>query len=412
MRVSNGRALVVIVLGLLVLLSLAARAEAQSTGILEGQVVNGTAGGPDAGGGLLVTLHVLQGDAEVDTLESTTDAGGRFRFEGLDTEAGLEYWPEVFYQDVGYSSAEPYQFDGGQTTLDASVAVYETTAEDSGIRLDSVHMIVESFGEVLRISEIHLLGNSGDRTYVGGKVEEDERATVFIPLPEQAVGLAFEDDESGERFVETEDGVWDTEPVPPGPESSLLFFSYHLMVTGETVTLERRFAYPVANLSMLVAQPGLTLRSDQLLMQGTELFQGRQYEFHVGQGLGPDQPLSLEFTLLADEAGSQEPSSSIAAGGQPSLAGASTRGNQELLLWLGLALSALVVLGAAIYPVVTRPPASVSATALDLTTDPKGRRLVAELADLEEAFEAGEVDKVTYERQWTEISDRLKSLQQ
>jgi hypothetical protein len=412
MRASNGRALVVVVLGLLVLLSLAARAEAQSTGILEGQVVNGTAGGPEAGGGLLVTLHVLQGDAEVDTLESTTDAGGRFRFEGLDTGAGLEYWPEVFYQDVGYSSAEPYQFDGGQTTLDASVAVYETTAEDSGIRLDSVHMIVESFGEVLRISEIHLLGNSGDRTYVGGKVEEDERATVFIPLPEQAVGLAFEDDESGERFVETEDGVWDTEPVPPGPESSLLFFSYHLMVTGETVTLERRFAYPVANLSMLVAQPGLTLRSDQLLMQGTELFQGRQYEFHVGQGLGPDQPLSLEFTLLADEAGSQEPSSSIAAGGQPSLAGASTRGNQELLLWLGLALSALVVLGAAIYPVVTRPPASVSATALDLTTDPKGRRLVAELADLEEAFQAGEVDKVTYERQWTEISDRLKSLQQ
>ena len=40
--------------------------------------------------------------------------------------------------------------------------------------------------------------------------------------------------------MEVDGGLVDTEPVPPGSESSLVFFSYHLMVTGETVPLERR----------------------------------------------------------------------------------------------------------------------------------------------------------------------------
>ena len=40
-------------------------------------------------------LHVLAVDDEVDTLETVTDAGGRFRFEGLDADAGLDYWPEA-----------------------------------------------------------------------------------------------------------------------------------------------------------------------------------------------------------------------------------------------------------------------------------------------------------------------------
>ena len=103
---------VMVLLALVMLLVLTAASQAQGIGVLEGQVVNGTAGAPEVGAGVPVLLHVYQADIKVDSLETTTDAGGIFRFEELDTDAGSEYRPEVIYLDVSYSSAEPFQFDG------------------------------------------------------------------------------------------------------------------------------------------------------------------------------------------------------------------------------------------------------------------------------------------------------------
>ncbi len=402
-------------------------AQAQGAGILEGQVVNGTAGGPQAGAGMAVTLRVYPRDtevpqAQVDALETTTDASGSFRFEGLDTDTSLEYRPEVVYLQVPYTSAEPYRFDdartpSAQTTLTATITVYETTDDDSAVDLDSIHLIAESFGEVLRISEIHLFGNAGDRTYVGRAGDEEQATTVHIPLPGNAVGLAFQESTSDERFIEVEGGLMDTGPVLPGEETSLAFFSYHLMATtfgagSETITLERRFAYPVSSLNVLVAQPGLDLRSEQLTARGLELFQGRQYAFYGTEDLAADTPLVMELVPVPDEAGGQSAEGASATGGQ-NVTVASARGNQEVLRWLGFGLLGLAVIGAVVYALARgRAPATsadVVASTPDLFADPESRRLLADLADLEEAFEAGQVDGATYERRRAELFEALKS---
>jgi hypothetical protein len=399
-----------VVLGLLLLTwaPLAAPARAEGAGILDGQMVNGTAGGQDPGSGLTVLLYVYRGDLEEDTLETTTDAGGRFRFDGLDTDVGLQYWPEAVYGGVPFSGAEPLRFGDETATLNTTITVYETTDDDGAIRLDSVHIIAESFGEVLRISEIHLLGNAGDRAYIGSAGDAGQGATIFIPLPEQAVGVAFGEGEAADRFIEVEGGLASTEPVAPGPESSLIFFSYHLMVTGETVPLERRFSYPVTNLNMLVAHPGLRLNSEQLQSMGIELFQGRQYEFHVTQDLAADAPLLMEFVPV-EAVGGAGTSDMPPSSGQ-AVAGAATRGSQRLLLWIGIGLAALAVLAAMLYSQVTRPAVRAPVSGPNLSKDPAARRLVAELASLEESFEAGDLDDATYERQRSGLLEELRSL--
>ncbi len=397
-----------VALGLLLLLSLAVPAWAQEAGILEGQVVNGTAGGPDVGTGVAITLHVLQGTTEVDTLETTTDADGRFYFEGLDTDPTLAFWVEAIYLDVSYSNSEVVQFASDQDVLEVTVTVYETTEDDSAVALDSVHLIAQSFGQVLRITEIHLFGNKGDRTYVGRVDDSGQRTTVYIPLPESAVGLAFELEPSEDRFVDLQDGVLDTEPVPPAPNASQVVFSYHLVVAADSIPLERRFAYPVSSLSALIAQPGLMLSTDQMQSRGTEFFEDQQYEFYTSQGLAADTPLTLELLPVPDTAsmpGTQGDSSSSV-----SLASLPARGNQELLRWFGFVLAGLAVLGAVIYTLITVPPRPVRALAPKLTANPKARELLAGLADLEDAHEAGQVDETTYERQRTEKYEALKSL--
>lgn len=383
-------------------------AQAQERGTIEGQVVNGTAGAPEVGEGVAVVLHVDLGDSETTPLETTTDGEGRFRFDGLDTDPDLEYWPEAIYLDVPYSVVSPLRFEDGQPSLSATLTVYETTSDDSAISLSSVHSIVESFGEVLRITEIHLLSNSGDRAYVGGSDDQNPDTTVSVPVPENAVGLSFEEDTQGGRFVEVEGGLRDTAPVPPGSETSLIFMSYHLMVAGDTIPLERRFAYPVANLNMLVAQPGLTLRSEQLESRGTQLFQDRQYEFFVAENLGPETPLVIELIPVADpsagaEAGGMAPSGAQGATGP-------TRGNQGVLLWIGFSLAGLAIVGAVVYSASSARPAPAHRSASSVASDPRAQRMLSELAKLEEALEAGQVDEETYESQRTEIYGKLKSL--
>jgi hypothetical protein len=410
-------ALAAILIGLTLTLALGGPVSAQAAGVLEGQVVNGTSGGAEVGAGVRVVLHVAQDNSEVKSLETTTDATGHFRFEGLDTNESFAYWTEALYKDVPYSSTQTFSFGAGETTLSTTVSVYETTRDDSAISIGPVHLIAESFDQVLRISEYHLFGNQGDRTYIGGG---DEAAgatvpptmTVFIPLPETAVGLSFGDAAEAERYVQVEGGLMDTQPVPPGEQTSIASFSYHLLVAGDTVPLERRFAYPVTGLNLLIAQPESadtqrwTVKSDQLESMGTQSLMDRQYEVFVAQDLAPDTPLLLEFVPAIGAASS---AAEVPVSSSQGTTGASIKGNQGLLLGFGLALAALAVIGAVVYPQVVKRPAPVRRQARALSSEPEARRLLAELADLEAAFEEGRVDEESYERRRAEIYEKLRS---
>ena len=395
-----GAVIVVLVLGRVI----PVRLLAQGSGVLEGTVVNGTAGGPAIGAGVVVKLYVLQGSTEVQTLETTTDGQGRFRFEGLDTDPALEYWPEAVYLDVPTSNGQGYQFGEGETLIDATLTVYETTTDDADIRIGSVHVVAESFGQVLRLSEIYFFGNAGDRAYVGSPGEDGRPRTVFVPLPAGAMGVGFDDDVSAERFVQDADGLWDTEPIPPGTETSLVFFSYHLVVAGDTVPLEHRFAYPVGSLNVMLVQPGLTLRSDALESLGPEMLGDRQYELYGARDLSPDAPLALEFVPTA---GSGAMPASPAGAGQ-TVPGISASGNQPALRQIGFALAFLAVAAVLAYAFLSkgRPPQLVPEPA----PEAPARRLLVDLADLEDAYEAGQVTEADYARQRAQIYESLQAL--
>lgn len=406
---STKRRLGWLALGLLLALALAIPALAQDTGVVEGQAVNGTDGGPAVGEGLPVVLRAMQGELEAGAQETTTDASGGFRFDGLDTSPGLEYWLEVAYLDVLYS-AGPFRFDGDQSTLETTVSVHETSEDGSGVVLDSVHIIAQSFGQALRVTEIHLFGNRSDRTFIGPETDSatGQRETVFIPLPNIAVGLGFEEGTAGDRYVEVPGGIVDSYPVPPGSETSVAFFSYHLMVTGDVVELEREFAYPVESLSVLAAQPGLDLSSDQLQPMGPQAFQDQQYNFYVGGSLDAGQPLAM--ALLPGEL--ESPAGAVPAAGSETATGLTAQGNQGTIRVIGFVLVGLAVVGAVAYAAGAKAPSAADRNTPQLSSKPEARRLLAELADLDDAHDAGAVDDADYERQRAEIHEALKALWQ
>ena len=81
-----------------------------------------------------------------------------------------------------------------------------------------------------------------------------------------------------------------------------------------------------------------------------------------------------------------------------------------MLRWIGFVLMGLAVVGVVVYAATAKRPATAAASGPNLSSDPKARLLVAELADLDEAFEAGNLDEAIYERQRAEKREALKSL--
>jgi hypothetical protein len=140
---------------------------------------------------------------------------------------------------------------------------------------------------------------------------------------------------------------------------------------------------------------------------GQEDFEGQQYQVFIGSGLAEDAVLALELVPMPDGAGAGDMESAPSGQGA---AGMETRGNQGLLRWFGFVLAGLAVVGAVVYSMISRRPRTSAISMPRLAANPETRRLLAQLADLEDAYESGQVDEATYERQRAETFEVLKSL--
>lgn len=396
-------AAMVIALGLLLAVLLAAPAFAQEAGTLRGTVSNGSSGGAPIGEGITLTLHVYQDDVEVETRPGTTEAIGQFSFDGLSTAAGRAYRVEAFYLGIGYFAPvdSVLTFSSGETALTGDVTVYETTGDAAQITIDSGHLIAESLGPMLRVSELYLFGNTGDRTYVGTLGADGQLSTVHVPLPPGAVGVAFGEDDAPDRYIVGEDGVRDTTPVRPGQETALVFFSYHVPVEEQSLRFERSYDYPVGLLNVLLAQPGLALSGDRLQARGPQSFQGRQYEQYAAVNLPAGSVLAFDLAVTASEA----------AGGTETgpAAGQPVSDQQGLIGTIGLILAGLAASGALGYGLAARPQPAGGAGAVP-EANPEARRLLAQVAALDDAFEAGEIDEETYRGERAAIVEAIGRL--
>jgi len=147
------------------------------------------------------------------------------------------------------------------------------------------------------------------------------------------------------------------------------------------------------------------------LDEGLQTFQDREYAFYTTQELAVGEELVLNFTVdqaaAAGEAmpGTEDPTS-------PEATTPAEEGQQSLLRTLGLLLAGLAVVAAVVYPLVTkRPRAALPAAARPGAasgSSPRRQRLIAELADLEDARDAGRVDEAAYEQRRAQIYEELR----
>lgn len=364
---------------------------AAGDGRLAGQVVNRTAGG-GAPAGALVTLFPFANFQEQRTLETTAGPDGAFSFEGLPTGAQFAYIVTADYGGQPFGS-DVITFPTDTLQVDLTVPVWESSSTPGDIRVELAQLFVEPHQGNLLVGELYRVAHQGDRVYTGSEpVAPGRNAVLRFNLPAEASALVLDGGEIGQRFIRTNDGVIDTQPLYPGSKQILM--RYLLPYSGATAELERPMPYPVDNLSVLVVD-GPTVDTD-LQAAEQQTIQDQLWNNFVAADLAAGQQISLRLRGL--EKASAAASAADAAPAGSGLSTAVVAYHPPLVAAVAL-LAGLLALGVFVaYAVARRPqPAASLASAQPLQAATADRQeLLRSIARLDDRYTAGELDEASY----------------
>lgn len=363
--------------------------ETPLAGSIVGQVINGTPGA-SAPGGLEVTLHGFDGQQEVVSQIVETDAQGGYRFDELEIVAGRLFIISVEYTGIRYAS-EVLHLGSADEPLDLPVTVFESTTDPSAIRADQIHVLLDfPRPDSVRVIELWVLRNLGDRTLA----HSSEGGGIEIPLPAGAENLRFEDSLFAERYEAAPGGFTYAPALRPGDNGIQIVFSFDLPYP-RSLDFRQDVPYDVSMVTILAPEIGPAVSAPGLVDRGPRQVTGQvvhQYNIDLESG----QPLAFAIRGRA-------PGDSILPQGV----------DPELLI--GAAAFLAVIVGLALWmrpwrrQDTGRSFLDDDGAPLEVPADER-RRLVAMIAELDEALEAGELDEAEHQVRRTSLKTELLNL--
>lgn len=256
-------------------------------GVITGALLFG-ADAPQQVEGGNVFLDAYLGFEQIASFTATVSADNTFRFADLAVDPNITYLATVLADGISYSSSM-LSLSPDQPTAATSVTIYAVTDSPDAIRINRAHWILESQPGALVVVQIYLVGNDGERTFIGRTVEGvDAPVTFGFPVPADAVEVSFENGALGGRFRRVGDMVYDTMPVVPGKNSQQVIVQYAIPHDGATLDVKQEFVYPVDSLSLLIANyPGLRVDAPALTFDSIQNIQGAEYQLWGQTAFGP-----------------------------------------------------------------------------------------------------------------------------
>lgn len=391
-------------LGLLLAVPVAAQG---NTGTLKGRILNQTTGAA-VPANQSVTLQIYDNRQFTQQLTAQADAAGAYQFTGLSTSDTLSYTVATVYNGIPYES-DPVGFTAGVITLEADLAIYETSESDAALSTSRLHAFIDFVDDrTLQVTELYILNNDSDRVFIGTPVHltSTARATLRFTLPAGATNLRLREGIVGEDVIATATGFVTTLPIYPGLNQFL--FAYDLPFTRPNFKFERVLDYSPVSTSILIADQGQRVSSPNLETRPKVPAQMGNYYHLAGTNLERGTALVIEMTGIPDRlvptvediATPEQTTPDTRTLGVILLAASLVLG----ALALGMALRQRAAIAPAIRETSTLRPATPAVTA------DRRQRLIDELATLDDDFEAGRIPEADYRRLRQEKKAQLLAL--
>jgi mono/diheme cytochrome c family protein len=357
------------------------------SGLLFGQVTNGTTGEPQGGLEALVRAFDPNTFSVAEVYSTTVAADGTYELEVVDVPQEWVYMATVNLDGIAFSSDIARLSESlPEAVLD--LTVFEQTTDSSIVSVEQLHIIMEVVDNQLVVNELFTFSNNSAEVYVG-ETGDLEAGTIRVPLPSEAQAPSFQRGfGSLDSFVPADelfasgDGWRDTVPLRPGRGVLNLLASYSVPYDNG-MELVLPIAYDTRVTTIIMPDAGVRLEGDWQMSETVES-QGEPFLQYVGNELAAGEELVLAFT------------------GRPRVIAPSERdSNTELIIG---AIVLVTVLGAAVL-IGFR----VRQRAFEREEEDR-EALLQELAELDEAYGRGDLDEATYHEERQAIKDELLSI--
>jgi len=264
-------------------------------GSLAVRATQGTPGGPPIGA-LPVTVELYHRGMLFNTIDAQLDEHGVTVLEGL--PAGMDVQPvvRVIYKDMTYQKVGAMMNAANpQQSLD--VICYEPTNDTPDWAVRMWHVMMDRRPPGLFVTELVVVENPGDRTWLGTTGVGPQPITTSFALPEQAREVTL-----GQGFHE-----WCCTTHTPGslvnhlplmPEMTQFKFSYVIPAEDDSVTLDIVAPAPADQVMVVFPDDIKVQHVEGLTLSGTDRGGPRPVVAYTTANLGRGQRASLVLTGL------------------------------------------------------------------------------------------------------------------
>jgi len=366
------------------------------TGVVKGQLINGSGGSlPED---ITVTLHGLDHMEIISTATTTSNEDGTYVFEEV------EFAPDRVYVVTAELNGATYGSDvsivePGQEVIELPVTIYQTTSDNSSLSIDRLHVFFDfSRPDVVQVVELYVISNPSDLTVVPS---EEGAGSIEFTLPVGASNLQFQDGTLGGRYIPTDSGFADTNPILPGQGGYQVMYAFDMPYANK-LELEQTFNLPVEAMIIMTPSDGVKLRSKYLQDTGSRDVQGETFQMYTGSRLDPGEQFGFTLSGLPGEMGM--------------LSFTSTSMSSTSLV-IGLAALGLVLVGAGVW--LYRKNARDLAT-LEQDENPEYEEagevyqapetVMDAIIALDDLYASGELPEDTYQKRRSELKEQLRTL--
>lgn len=364
-----------------------------ASGTIAGQVINGSTSEETLPAGTTAELRAFNRDLDMTlSLTTTVTEDGRFQFDLNDIPTDWLYRVSVNYKGLNFGS-EITQLSSAAPEANLPITVYEQTTDPSAVTVDQMHLILEVTEEAILVNEVYVFSNNGTAVFIG-ESGDPAAGTIQIALPAGAQNVNFERGLGSfdsffpaQEIIPSETGWADTLPLRPGRNSLILLANYTLPYDNG-MTIAHPVYYDVGGANLVLSNAGVELtEGDGWTSMGIQSIEGGSFLSYARPGLAAGDSFSFEL--------SGRPRATTTTTGT---AGLVRDQNQELIIG-GVALVA--VAAAAVY--LVRSWQHVEAP-------PDRLELLQAIADLDDAYEQGEIEPAAYKEERQALKEELMAL--
>jgi len=226
----------------------AAEAPPESTGTIQGVVVDGSHRGEPLKG-VKVILRAGTRGGLFPVAETKTDQDGKFAFEDVPLDPAIVYLPGANRKKIHYPGDRVRLNELNRNAYSKIVAFDAVEAPNPLVaKRHHIDILVEE--KALKVTEEMLLSNGSRTTYVGQPRGEMPPVTFWLSIPQDFDRVTFDKEFFGRRFL-----VVDHRPVtdiPWLPGEQELRFTYHVPLTDSACRFRRPLDVPSSDVRVSV----------------------------------------------------------------------------------------------------------------------------------------------------------------